>query len=65
MKHLLQEKAEKQAALKENFNRCQQLYAVYSDIAKTYREITKGDYISNLVQEKQKEETQIRQAAKR
>ena len=29
-------------------------------IAKTYREISKGDYISNLVQEKQKEEEQKR-----
>ena len=65
LKHLLQEKSAKQAALKENFNRCQQLYAVYSDIARTYREISKGDYISNLVQEKQKEETQKKQAAKR
>ena len=40
--------------------------AVYSDIAKTYREITKGDYISNLVLEKQKEEErQRKQAVKR
>ena len=65
LKNILQEKTERQAALKEDFNCCQQLYAVYSDISKTYREIIKGDYISNLVQEKQKEETQKRQAAKR
>jgi hypothetical protein len=66
LKQTLRNMNEKQAALKEDFNRCQQLYAVYSDIAKTYREITKGDYISNLVLEKQKEEESKRtQAAKR
>jgi archaellum component FlaC len=66
LKQTLRNMNEKQAALKENFNRCQQLYAVYSDIAKTYREISKGDYISNLVQEKQKEEEhQRKQAVKR
>ena len=66
LKQTLRNLNEKQAALKEDFNRCQQLYAVYSDIAKTYREIAKGDYISNLVQEKQKEEeTQKRQVVKR
>ena len=35
LKQTLRNMNEKQAALKENFNRCQQLYAVYSDIAKT------------------------------
>ena len=66
LKQTLRNMNEKQAALKENLNRCQQLYAVYSDIAKTYRVITKEDYISNLVLEKQKEEErQRKQAAKR
>ena len=66
LKQTLRNMNEKQAASKEDFNRCQQLYAVYSDIAKTYREISRGDYISNLVQEKQKEEESKRtQAAKR
>lgn len=65
LKQTLRNMNEKQAALKEDFNRCQQLYAVYSDIAKTYREITKGDYISNLVLEKQKEEERQRKQAVR
>ena len=66
LKQTLRNLNEKQAVLKEDFNRCQQFYAVYSDIAKTYREISRGDYISNLVQEKQKEEESKRtQAAKR
>ena len=39
------------SALKENLEGCRQRYDVYSDIAKTYGEISKGDYISNLVEE--------------
>lgn len=41
-------------ALKENFKSCQQLYEVYSDIAKTYYDISKGDYISELVEEERR-----------
>ena len=32
---------------------CKHLYDVYSDIAHTYHEISKGDYISRLVAEEQ------------
>lgn len=32
------------------------MYDVYSDIAKTYYDISKGDYISNLISEKKREE---------
>ena len=39
------------SALKENLEGCRKRYDVYSDIAKTYGEITKGDYISKLVEE--------------
>ncbi len=45
------------SALKENLEGCRQRYDVYSDIAKTYAEISKGDYLSNLVEkEKQRKE---------
>ena len=51
----LREKTEKLnkkiSALKENLEGCRQRYDVYSDIAKTYGKITKGDYISKLVEE--------------
>ncbi len=40
------------SALKENLEGCRNRYDVYSDIAKTYGEISKGDYISKLVEEK-------------
>lgn len=42
------------SALKENLESCRNRYDVYSDIAKTYGEISKGDYISNLVEEEKR-----------
>lgn len=42
------------SALKENLEGCRNRYDVYSDIAKTYGEISKGDYISNLVEEEKR-----------
>ncbi|MBR1383906.1 MAG: relaxase/mobilization nuclease domain-containing protein [Ruminococcus sp.] len=51
----LQERTEKLnkkiSALKENLEGCRQRYEVYSDIAKTYAKISKGDYISKMVEE--------------
>lgn len=41
--------------LKARFNKSQQLYDVYTDIANTYYDISKSDYISHLVEEKRKE----------
>ncbi len=63
MEHLQavqRETGKKMTALKENFKSCQQLYEVYSDIAKTYYDISKGDYISKLVSEKRREKQTIR-----
>lgn len=39
------------SALKENLEGCRKRYDVYLDIFKTYEELSKGDYISNLVEE--------------
>ena len=39
------------SALKENLEGCMKRYDVYSDIAKTYAEISQGDYIYKLVEE--------------
>ena len=41
-------------ALKDTLEKTRQRYDVYCDIAKTYGEISKGDYISNLVEEERK-----------
>ena len=54
LKNVLANTDKKTTALKENFKRCQQQYDIYSDIAKTYYEISKGDYISKLVEEERK-----------
>ena len=45
---------QKDAPLKENFEKCSRLYELYSEIAKTYYEISRGDYISRLVEEKRR-----------
>lgn len=54
LKTVQQETDKKIAALKSNFENCKQLYDIYSDIAKTYYDISKGDYISRLVDEERK-----------
>ena len=51
LKAFHQETSEKIAVLKSNFENCKRLYDIYSDIAKTYYDISKGDYISRLVEE--------------
>lgn len=56
----LQENKKQIASLKETLRKCQQTYRVYADIAKTYREISQGDYISKLTEEERK-----RQAAEK
>ncbi len=38
-------------AVTDNLEGCKQRYDVYSDIAKTYGEISKADYISKFVEE--------------
>ena len=67
MEHLQavqRETGKKMTALKENFKSCQQLYEVYSDIAKTYYDISKGDYISKLVEEERRKREQEAQRKK-
>lgn len=49
----------------ENNTEARHKYMVYSDITKTYYEISQGDYISRLVKEKQQEEERAKVAAKR
>ncbi len=44
----------KTALIKENFEKCRRLCDIYSEIAKTYYEISLDDYISRLVEEQRK-----------
>ena len=58
--------SKKISALKENLEGCRQRYDVYSDIAKTYGEISQGDYISKLVEkERQRREQEYRKQNKK
>jgi len=53
-------------ALKDNLEGCRQRYDVYSDIAKTYAEISQGDYIGKLVlEEKQHREKEVKKRKKK
>ena len=52
-------------ALKDTLEKTRQRYDVYYDIAKTYGEISKGDYISNLVEEERKRQEQVKKKQKR
>jgi len=45
---------------KEKLLLIRQRYDVYCDISKTYGEISKGDYISNLVEEERKRQEQVK-----
>lgn len=51
LKNVVSETAQKGAPLKEKFERCRQLCELYSEIAKTYYDISQRDYISRLVEE--------------
>ena len=42
--------------LTEQMNNCKKLYDTYVSIADTYKKISKGDYISNLIAEKKRED---------
>ena len=54
LKSVVADTQKKTAPLKENFEKCRQLYELYSEIAKTYYEISRGDYIARLVEEQRK-----------
>ena len=52
-------------ALKDTLEKTRQRYDVYCDIAKTYDEISKNDYISNLVEEERQRQEQVKKKNKR
>ncbi|MBO4865325.1 MAG: relaxase/mobilization nuclease domain-containing protein [Ruminococcus sp.] len=49
------------ATLKDSLEKCRQQYDVYCDIRDTYNTISKGDYISNLVEEERQRQAQVRE----
>ena len=48
--------SEKVERLAEQMSNCKKLYETYVDISDTYKKISKGDYISNLIAEKKRED---------
>ena len=48
------------AALKDSLDKCRQQYDVFRDIRDTYYRISKGDYISNLVEEERQRQAQVK-----
>ena len=65
LKNIVSETAQKNAPLKEKFERCRQLCELYSDIAKTYYDISQGNYISRLVEEERQNRERNRHSNKR
>ena len=54
------------ATMKDSLDKCRQQYDVYRDIRDTYYTISKGDYISNLVEEeRQRREQQKKNKSRR
>jgi hypothetical protein len=47
-------------SMKNGLEKCRQQYAVYKDIRDTYYRISKGDYISNLVEEEHQRQAQVK-----
>ncbi len=58
VKKLRRDTSEKVDRLNEQMKKCKQLYDTYAGIADTYKKISKGDYISNLIAEKKREDEQ-------
>lgn len=56
LKTLKKSTDEKVSELKHTYENCKRMYEVYSDIVDTYQKISRGDYISNLIEEKKKQE---------
>ena len=53
------------SGMKDNLEKCRQRNEVYQDISKTYAAISKGDYISNLVEEERQRREQAKKKQKR
>lgn len=57
--------AKRIGGMKESLENCRQQYEVYCDIRNTYNKISKGDYLSNLVEEERNRREQTKKKPKR
>ncbi len=66
LKKLQSETSQKIAVLKNSFENCKELYEVYADIAHTYYDLSRGDYISRrIMEEQQKKERETQHSKKK
>ncbi len=65
VKNLRKDTSEKVGQLSEQMKKCKQAYDTYADIAYTYKKISKGDYISNLIAEKKREDERTQSSQKK
>ena len=56
--------AKRIGGMKNSLEKCRQQYEVYCDIRNTYNKISKGDYLSNLVEEERNRREQIEKKKK-
>ena len=57
--------AKRIGSIKNDLEKCRQKYEVYCDIRDTYLKISKGDYLSNLIEEERKCREQMKKKYKR
>ena len=62
---LRRDTSEKVDTLTEQMKKCKQMYDTYVGIADTYRRISEGDYISNLIAEKKREDERTQSLQKK
>lgn len=56
LKGVIAETEQKAVPIREHYNKCAELLREYSDVAATYNEISQGDYISKLIEQKRKQD---------
>lgn len=62
---LRKDTSEKVNNFNEQMKKCKQLYDTYADIADTYKKISEGDYIFNLIAEKKREDERTQSLQKK
>lgn len=65
VKKLRRDTSEKVDTLTEQMKKCKQIYDTYVGIADTYRKISEGNYISNLIAEKKREDERTQSLQKK
>lgn len=65
LKGVIEDTEKKAAPVKEHYNICVELLREYNDVAETYEKISKGDYISNLIEQQKKQEASLKKPQRR